>query len=109
MKRYLLRRETLLAKGRSHLCGIPSAHRGTEVLIVSTTRCRNSELWFANNPELENAILSYAAKYQERYDITLYGFAIEGNHIQFPLHFPKLNRGDFMRDLNLSVAQSSSR
>ena len=74
-----------------------------------TTRCRNSELWFANNPELENAILGYAAKYQDRYDITLYAFAIEGNHIQFPAHFPKLNRGDFMRDLNSSVARAVPR
>lgn len=80
-----------------------------EYASFQTTRCRNSELWFANNPELENAILGYAAKYQLRYGIELYAFAIEGNHIQFPAEFPKLNRAHFMRDLNSNVARAVPR
>jgi len=46
-----------------------------------TTRSRNSELWFVNNPKLEQAILGYAARYAQRRKVKLYALAIEGNHI----------------------------
>ena len=71
-----------------------------------TTRSRNSEVWFVNNRPLEEAILGYGAKYQQRYGVTLYGLAIEGNHIQATAHFPQLNRASFMRDLNSSIARA---
>ena len=74
-----------------------------------TTRTRNSELWFINNNRLENAILGYAAKYSQRYNVTLYALAIEGNHIQGPADFPLCNRAEFMRDLNSSVARAVHR
>ena len=80
-----------------------------ELASFVTTRSRNSELWFVNNDPLEEAILGYAAKYQKRYDVKLYALAIEGNHIQAPAHFPKLNRSDFMRDFNSSVALAVDR
>jgi hypothetical protein len=69
-----------------------------------TTRCRNSELWFVNNPQLEEVILSKAAKCATKYEADIYALAIEGNHIQFPAFFPKLNRAHFMRDFNSYVA-----
>lgn len=81
----------------------------SEVASFLTTRSRNSELWFVNNPDLEEAILEYAAKYSTTREVKLYGLAIEGNHIQAPAHFPKENRGDFMRDLNSNVAKSVKR
>ncbi|NDC37789.1 MAG: hypothetical protein EBZ48_07020, partial [Proteobacteria bacterium] len=81
----------------------------TKLGSFQTTRTRRSELWFVNNPELERAILGYAAKYVERYGVKLYAFAIEGNHIQFPAVFPKGNRAHFMRDLNSSVARAVPR
>ena len=74
-----------------------------------TTRSRNSELWFVNNPELELAILGYAAKYAERYNVKLYALAIEGNHIHSPALFPEANRAHFMRDFNSSVARAVPR
>jgi len=74
-----------------------------------TTRSRNSELWFVNNKNLEQAILGYAARYRQRRNVKLYALAIEGNHIQTPAHFPEANRADFMRDLNSSVARSVAR
>jgi len=74
-----------------------------------TTRSRNSELWFANNPALEQAILGYTAKFIQRYGVKLYAFAIEGNHIQFPAVFPRGHRADFMRDLNSCTARAVSR
>jgi REP element-mobilizing transposase RayT len=81
----------------------------SEYASFLTTRSRNSELWFVNNRQLEEAILGYAAKYAERYEVKLYALAIEGNHIQKPAHFPKENRADFMRDFNSSVARAVSR
>lgn len=71
-----------------------------------TTRSRNSELWFVNNPELEQVILGYLAKYKDTREVKLYAFAIEGNHNQSVAKFPKMNRADFMRDLNSSIARA---
>ena len=80
-----------------------------DVASFQTTRARNSELWFVNNPELEGAILGYAARYATRYEIKMYALAIEGNHIQKVAHFPKANRAHFMRDFNSAVARSVAR
>ena len=71
----------------------------------TTSRCRNSELWFANNTPLEARILAYLAKYTTMYEVLLYGFAIEGNHIQMEADFPKENRADFKRVFNSMVAR----
>ncbi len=46
-----------------------------------TSRSRNSELWFVNNRSLEEAILGYAAKFTERYKVTVYALAIEGSKL----------------------------
>lgn len=81
----------------------------SEYASLLTTRSRNSELWFVNNPALEQAILGYAAKFSQRYDIKLYALAIQGNHIQAPAHFPKANRANFMRDFNSAVAKAVDR
>lgn len=80
-----------------------------ELANFLTTRTRNSELWFINNPALSTAILGYAALCTERYDVTLYALAIEGNHIHAPVHFPKSNRASFMRDFNSFVARAVPR
>jgi hypothetical protein len=74
-----------------------------------TTRTVESRLWFVNNPELDEAILGYAAKFAERYSVTLYALAIEGNHIQGPALFPNCNRADYMRDLNSCIARAVPR
>jgi len=74
-----------------------------------TSRCRNSELWFANNLPVERAALGYLAMYAERYQVKLYAFALEGSHTQSPAHFPLGNRADFMRDLNSQIARSVER
>ena len=74
-----------------------------------TTRSRNSEMWFNNNPALEEAVLGYAARFAERYSVKLYALAIEGNHIQAPAYFPLPNRSAFMRDLNSCIARAVNR
>ena len=81
----------------------------TNVATFQTTRCKNSELWFVNNEPLEEAILGYLAKYSKRYDVSLYAFALEGNHSQFPALFSNCNRSHFMRDLNSNVARAVPR
>lgn len=86
----------------------PRIETGT-VASFLTTRSRNSELWFVNNALLESAILGYAAKFAQRYGVTLYALAIEGNHIQGPALFPGANRASFMRDLNACVARAMPR
>ena len=54
-------------------------------------------------------MLGYLAKYSARYGVKLYAYAIEGSHTQFPALFPNMNRGDFMRDHNSSVARAIPR
>jgi hypothetical protein len=81
----------------------------SNVATFQTTRARNSELWFVRNRALEEATLGYLAKYRKRYNVTLYAFAIEGNHNQFPALFPECNRAHFMRDLNSSIARAVPR
>jgi hypothetical protein len=80
-----------------------------ELANLLTTRTKNSELWFVNNPRLEELILGYTAKYADRYGVKLYALAIEGNHIQGPALFPEGNRASFMRDLNSSIARAVQR
>jgi REP element-mobilizing transposase RayT len=74
-----------------------------------TSRTRNSELWFVNNPTLENAMLGNAAKYTEKHAVSLYAFAIEGNHTHLVAHFADDNRGDYMRDLNSHITRAVKR
>ena len=71
----------------------------------TTSRCRNSELWFVNNKHLESRILAYLAKYITIYEVLLYGFSIEGNHIQMAADFPKENRAAFERVFKSVVAK----
>jgi hypothetical protein len=80
-----------------------------KVASFQTTRARNSELWFVNNPELEHAILGYAARYSTRYEVKLYALAIEGNHVHQVAHFPNANRAHYMRDFNSTVAKAVAR
>ena len=71
-----------------------------------TSRCRNSELWFANNKKLETKILTATAKYSNRYNISLYAFCIEGNHIHQLIHTPDCNRSKYLRDQNSTIARA---
>ena len=80
-----------------------------EVGWFVTTRTQGSRLWFVNNKGLEQSILSYAAKYTIRYEVKLYALAIEGNHVHGVMDFPHLNRANFMRDLNSSIARAVPR
>jgi hypothetical protein len=80
-----------------------------QISSFQTTRARNSELWFVNNPELEHAVLGYAARYVTRYEVQMYALGLEGNHTHQAARFPNGNRAHFMRDLNSSVARAVPR
>lgn len=74
-----------------------------------TTRTRNSELWFTNNPAIEKFALGLLAKLCDRYQVTLYAFALEGSHTHKPAQFPLQNRADFMRDFNSGLAVNTAK
>jgi REP element-mobilizing transposase RayT len=74
-----------------------------------TSRTRNSKLWFVNNKRLEASTLGALAKYSKRYNITLYAFAVEGNHIHSVMQVNEGNRAHFMRDLKSSIAKAIMR
>ena len=74
-----------------------------------TARTINSLLWFVNNPRLEQQILAYLAKYQEKYGVILYAFALQGNHFHPVAKFPNCNRAAFYRDFNARVAEAVKR
>lgn len=81
----------------------------SEFASFLTTRSRNSELWFANNKPLEDAVLGYTAKYATVHNVTLYAVAIEGSHYQSTADFPSENRANYMRDLNSNIARAVPR
>ena len=71
----------------------------------ATCKTVNSSLWFVNNPKLEENILAYLAKYQEKYSVTLYSFVIQGNHYHLLAKFNQPNRAQFFRDFNARIAE----
>ena len=73
---------------------------------LCTSKTVNSALWFVNNPKLEERILAYLAKYQEKYGVILYAFVIQGNHYHINAKFPRCNRAAFFRDLNARIAEA---
>jgi hypothetical protein len=75
----------------------------------ATARTQNSKLWFANNKALENQTLGYLAKYQQKYNVTLYAKVFQGNHFHIAAKFPNCNRAQFYRDYNARVAQAVKR
>lgn len=75
----------------------------------TTIRTRNCELWFRQNAAFEREVLGNLAKCSERYGITLYAFAIEGNHKHELAGFPVGLRAHFFRDFNGSVTRSLKR
>ena len=77
----------------------------SDIASMTTSRTRNSELWFVNNKQLETTILSRVAKYSTRYEVTLYAFGIEGNHVHGLALYPQCNRSSFKRDLNSAIAK----
>ena len=77
----------------------------SEHTSFNTIRCKNSRLWFVNNPKLEKQCLAYTAKYAAVHNVELYAMAIEGSHIHDLADFPDLNRADFMRDRNSVTAK----
>jgi REP element-mobilizing transposase RayT len=74
-----------------------------------TIRTRNSELWFANNPKVEERGLGLLAKFADRYQVELYAFAFEGNHYHLLADFLHFNRSDFARDFNSGLADAVKR
>ena len=70
-----------------------------------STRTIASELWYINNKVLEEQILTYLARYQEKYTVVLYGFALMGNHYHLLANFPNANRARFMQSLNAIIAR----
>jgi REP element-mobilizing transposase RayT len=63
-----------------------------------TSRTRRSRLWFINNRQLELKTLTYAARLQEKYNVTLYALCLMGNHFHQLARFPRANRAAFERD-----------
>ena len=89
--------------------GQPLRQEDSSSANLLTTRTENSRLWFVNNTDLEHEILAALAKYQSNYGVTLYAFALQGNHDHLASSFPNANRAMFMRDLNSQIARLCKR
>lgn len=77
-----------------------------EYASFGTSRTVNSLLWFVNSPKLEDVIIAYLAKYQQKYGVVIYAFVMQGNHYHLMAHFPKSNRAMFYRDFNARIAEA---
>jgi len=73
--------------------------------FFATIRTACSRLWFVNNPELEERILAYLARYAEHYGVILYAFIIMGNHYHLLALFPNGNKAAFFRDFNGMISK----
>jgi len=69
-----------------------------------STRTINRALWFINNPELEEFMLSTLAKTVKRHAVKLFAFGIEGNHTHTVAQHPHGLVSDFLRDTNSAIA-----
>lgn len=76
-----------------------------ETVFFTTSRTIGSRLWFINNPQLEDRILAYLAKYSTIYGVILYGFKLMGNHYHLKAAYPNANRAEFLRALNSMIAR----
>jgi REP element-mobilizing transposase RayT len=83
----------------------PLRYESPDEIFLLTTRTIGSRLWFVNNPELEEKILGYLAKYQTIYEVDLYAFRLMGNHYHLIARFPKCNKAAFMRAFNAIIAK----
>jgi len=75
-------------------------------IVHITARTANSALWFVNNPQLEERIYAFLAKYIEQYEVKLYAFTLIGNHYHLLAKFPESNMASFQRDFNARIAES---
>lgn len=80
-----------------------------EYAAFTTSRCKHSELWFANNRKFQNCVLALIAKYSEMYNVMLYAIAIEGSHVHFLADYPDENCSEFKRTLNSMIARNAPR
>ena len=76
-----------------------------EFVVFATIRTLFSSLWLVNNPELDERILAYLARYQEHYGVIIYAFIIMGNHYHLIASFPRGNKAAFFRDLNGMISK----
>ncbi len=83
----------------------PLSIEHSEWTYLITTRTSGSRLWLIKNKDLEQRILGCLARYQEIYQVQIFGFILMGNHYHLLARFPQMNRALFMRDFNSSVAR----
>ena len=75
------------------------------MVVFATIRTVFSRLWLINNPELDERILAYLARYQEHYGVIIYAFVIMGNHYHLIAMFPRGNKAAFFRDFNGMISK----
>jgi len=73
--------------------------------FFATIRTIGSRLWFINNPELDERIRAYLARYQEKYQVKIYAFVQMGNHYHLLARFPQRNKAAFFRSFNAIIAK----
>jgi len=73
--------------------------------FFATIRTICSRLWLINNPELEERILAYLARYVEHHGVVIYAFIIMGNHYHLLACFPNGNKAAFFRDFNGMISR----
>lgn len=74
-----------------------------EATFFCTSRTIASRLWFTNNRKLHRKIAAFLAKYQNKYEVIIYGFIIMGNHTHLIARFPRGNKASFFRAFNSMI------
>ena len=90
------------------MAGVINPEFPDEVVFI-TSRTNLSRLWFKLTPELCEFFHGALARYQEFYEVDIYGFCLMGNHYHLLARFPKANRAAFERSFNSMLARAVPR
>ncbi len=71
-----------------------------------TRRCRNSQLVYANNKQLEARVLGSLGKYLEKYDTEIYALCLFGSHDHSLISLLPGTKSNFFRDFGARTAEA---
>ncbi|HQH28225.1 MAG TPA: transposase, partial [Oligoflexia bacterium] len=78
--------------------------RDPKKLHLITCRTRGAKLWFVPSKDINELFGGVIARYQERYEIELFAYAVLGNHYHQLARAPKQNLARYAEDVNKQIA-----
>ena len=80
------------------------SYEDPEATWFITSRTIASRLWFINDRKLQQKIVAFLAKNQQKYGVLIYALIIMGNHTHMVAKFPNANKAAFFQAFNSMIA-----